>query len=297
MSVFGTSATPVTVPALDGYPLGATLHRPSRDPPLAFAIVHAATATPARYYAPFAEALAEQGVAVLTYDYRGIGASRPTQLRGFNASMRDWINLDAEGATRWARAYYPGIPLLAIGHSLGGHAIGLCDGSRDLAGAALVSSGAAWIGHVQGAAERARVGTLLRVVGPALVLACGYVPMSQLGLGEDLPGPAFRDWANWISLRRYFFDDASLNAAQRFARVRAPVLLIGSDDDTWTPAVAIDELGFFFTAATVERRQFEQSETTTGKIGHAGFFRREHNVTLWPRLIEWLLQRATQPAN
>jgi len=100
--------------------------------------------------------------------------SRPPKLRGFGAWMHDWIDLDAEGAMAWARAPYPGLPLLAVGHSLGGHAIGLCDGSRHLAGAALVSSAVAWI---------------------------GYVPMRRLGMGEDLPGPAFRDWAHWIGQR------------------------------------------------------------------------------------------------
>ena len=290
-------ATAVTIPAVDGYPLGATLHLPGQDPPLGLVILHPATAVPARYYAPFALALAARGLAAVTYDYRGIGASRPARLRGFGATMRDWINLDAEGVTRWARAAHPGLALLAVGHSLGGHAIGLCDGSRHLAGAALVSSAAAWIGHIPAAAERARVAALLRVVGPGLLLACGYVPMRRLGLGEDLPGPAFQDWAQWIGMRHYFFDDPLMNAAARFARVRAPLLLIGAADDPWTPAAAIDELGSRFTAAAVERWQVSPADAETRPVGHAGFFRREHGATLWPRMTDWLLRRAGQAAS
>ena len=286
----------VTVPVPDAYLLGATLHWPGQEPPAGMVLVHAATATPARYYAPFAAALAEQGLAVLTYDYRGIGASRPNRLRGFGASMRDWINLDAEGVTTWARAAHPGLPLLAVGHSLGGHAIGLGDGSRHLAGAALVSSAAAWIGYVRGAAERARVTALLRVAGPALVSVCGYAPMRRLGMGEDLPGPAFRDWARWIGMRRYFFDDPAMDAAARFSRVRAPVLLVGADDDPWTPAPAVDLLGSFLTGSSCERWQIDPAATSTGQVGHAGFFRKEHRDTLWPRVIDWLLARAAAAA-
>ena len=297
MSNFGSSATAVTIPALDGYPLSATLHLPGRMPPLALVILHPATAVPARYYSLFAAALAEQGLAVVTYDYRGIGASRPARLRGCRANMRDWINLDAEGVSKWVRAAHPGLSLLAVGHSLGGHAIGLCNESQHLAGAALVSSAVAWIGHIPGAAERARVAALLRVVGPSLLLAYGYVPMRRLGLGEDLPGPAFRDWARWIGMRRYFFDDPTMDAAARFARVRAPPLLIGADDDAWTPAAAIDELGSYLTAAAVERWQVAPAEATTGRVGHAGFFRDEHRDTLWPRVTDWLLQRANQAAS
>ncbi len=286
------SASVVTIPARDGYPLGATLHLPSRAPPVGLVLVHAATAVAARYYAPFAAALAECGLAALTYDYRGIGASRPPRLRGFGARMRDWIDLDAEGAVAWARAVHPGLPLLAVGHSLGGHAVGLCDGSRHLAGAALVSSAVAWIGYVQDAVERLRVRSLLQVAGPALVLACGYAPMRRLGMGEDLPGPAFRDWAHWIGQRRYFFDDPSMNAAARFARVHAPLLLVGADDDPWTPAPAIDLLGSYFIGAAVERWQVDPASTTTGWLGHSGFFRVEHKRTLWPRLTGWLTRQA-----
>jgi len=262
MSDTGVSASTVTIPARDGYPLGATLHLPGRAPPVGLVLVHAATGVSARYYAPFAAALAGRGLAALTYDYRGIGASRPPKLRGFGARMRDWIDLDAEGVIGWAQAAHPGLPLLAVGHSLGGHAVGLCEGSRHLAGAALVSSAVAWIGYVQGAPERLRVRALLRAIGPALILAVGHAPKRWTGMGEDLPGPAFRECAHWIGQRRYFFDDPSMDAATRFARVRAPLLLVGADDDPWTPAASIDLLGSYFTGAPRERWQIAPSAAT-----------------------------------
>lgn len=292
MSQVVPSITSFMLPAMDGYPLGATLYVSGEAPPVGVVLVHSATAIPARHYAAFASALAGRGLVVLTYDYRGIGASRSARLRGFGARMRDWIDLDAEGVVAWARAVYPGLPLFAVGHSLGGHAIGLCEGSRHLAGAVLVSCAAAWIGYVQGAAERLRVAALLRVVGPTLGLACGYVPMRRLGMGEDLPNPAFRDWAHWIGLRHYFFDDPTMHAAARFARVQAPLLLIGADDDPWTPAPAIDLLASYLTGATVERWQIAPAAANARKVGHAGFFRKEHKDTLWPRLEDWLLRLA-----
>ncbi len=87
MSQVGVTASAVTIPARDGYPLGATLHLPCQVP-FGLVLVHAATAVPARYYAPFAAALAGRGLAALTYDYRGIGASRPPKLRGCRSAWK-----------------------------------------------------------------------------------------------------------------------------------------------------------------------------------------------------------------
>ncbi len=54
-------------------------------------------------------------------------------------------------------------------------------------------------------------------------------------------------------------------------------------------------LGSYFTGAPRERWQIAPS-ATTGRVGHAGFFREKHRDTLWPRIIDWLLQRAAAAA-
>ncbi len=84
-----------------------------------------------------------------------------------------------------------------------------------------------------------------------------------------------------------------MDAAARFAGVRTPLLLVGADDDPWTPASAIDLFGTYFTGAPCERWQIDPA--ATGEVGHAGFFR-EHRDTLWLRIIDWLLQRAAAAA-
>jgi predicted alpha/beta hydrolase len=200
-------------------------------------------------------------------------ASAHPALPNFAASAHGCAteSTSTQGAIAWARTNHPDLPLLAVGHSLGGHAIGLCDGSRHLAGGAMVSSAVAWIGYVQAGAERLRlcVRGLLRVLSPALILTAGYAPKRWVGLRADVPGPAFLEWAHWIGLRRYFFDDPTMDATARFARVRAPLLLIGADDDPWTPAAAIDQLAAYFTGAPHERWQIDPALTTTGRIGHA----------------------------
>src|SRR5215469_10355754 len=93
----------ITVPAADGYKLGATLFLP-RGTKRRAALISSATAVPRKIYRGFAGYLARRGFAVLTYDYRGVGGSRqksiegynrPKSLAGFKATMADWAALDA----------------------------------------------------------------------------------------------------------------------------------------------------------------------------------------------------------
>src|SRR5690349_25166291 len=87
----------ITVPATDGYPLAGTLYLP-RGTKRHAVLINSAAAVPRKLYRGFAGYLARRGCAVLTYDYRGIGDSRPRtwnghgkpkSLVGFRASMSD----------------------------------------------------------------------------------------------------------------------------------------------------------------------------------------------------------------
>jgi predicted alpha/beta hydrolase len=70
-------------------------------------IINAATSVRCRYYSRFADYLFAQGCDVLTYDYRGIGESRPASLRGFQASWSDWGRLDFEAMLAHAAEHFP----------------------------------------------------------------------------------------------------------------------------------------------------------------------------------------------
>src|SRR5689334_23360948 len=120
--------TSLRVPSFDRYPLGVSIV----DPPgqaRGTVIIHGATATPARFYVPFASFLAASGLRVVRYDYRGVGASRPPVLRGFAATMTDWAR-DAATVHRFVEERYPGGATAVVGHSFGGQLIGLVDEVR-----------------------------------------------------------------------------------------------------------------------------------------------------------------------
>src|SRR5918999_3011041 len=114
----------LTIPATDAFPLAATEFG---DPARAERVVLVAPATGVKrkLYRPFAEFLAGEGFAVVTWDWRGTGDSRPASLRGFDATMRDWGERDLAGIIEWATVRYPTARLTAVGHSYGGQSIGL----------------------------------------------------------------------------------------------------------------------------------------------------------------------------
>lgn len=254
-------------------------------------LVHPGTAITQRFYEPFAHYLLQLGFTVVTYDYRGTGRSRPASLRGFDVSMADWMDEDVGTVTRWAAGRFPELPLCAVGHSLGGHALALSGDTNTLRAAVLVASHAGVTATIRGTAERLRVWLVMRVLAPVLCRVLGYMPGRRLGLGEDLPRGVMLQWSRWTTLPRYFFDDPAMDAAARMARVRIPLLVLGFDDDPWANPRAIGMLVEPLANAPVERRQVAPHSAGLRAIGHMGFFRKHAAERLWPQVGTWLLEQ------
>ena len=105
-------------------------HGCGRDGGPGLVIINAATSVRCRYYSRFAEYLHGHGFDVLTYDYRGIGESRPASMRGFQASWMDWGQKDFEAVLTYARREFPGQPVDVAAHSIGGFVTGLAPSSH-----------------------------------------------------------------------------------------------------------------------------------------------------------------------
>jgi predicted alpha/beta hydrolase len=259
----------------------------------ALVLLHPATAVTQGYYEHFARWLVGLGLHVLTYDYRGTGASRGPSLQACTVTMADWMNEDVGAVTRWAAERFPALPLLAVGHSVGGHAIALSEDSERLRAAVLVASHAGTSRLVRGMGERLRVRFVMRFLSPLLCALFGYMPGRRIGLGEDLPASVMRQWSRWTSMPRYFFDDPTMYAERRMRRQRLPLLVLGFDDDPWANPEAVGMLVAPLVNARVERRQLKPADAGVPAIGHMGFFRKRCAAVLWPQLGDWLLSHAS----
>jgi predicted alpha/beta hydrolase len=273
----------------DGLELAATLHEPiAPQPQRPVAVIASATAVPRRYYAKFADFLAEQGHPTVTFDYRGIGQSKPASLVGFQARMRDWGIRDIPAVLDHVAATMPGRPIHWVGHSYGGFGTGLAHNNHRIARQLSVSSMSAYLGLLP-SATHLRLSFLMGGPMRALAHGLGYFPGRLLG-GEDLPKGVALEWSRWCRSREFLFGDESLAEKAHFDRFLAPIRFAFMADDPWVVLKGVEELASRFTnARQTSVWRIGPAETGGAKGGHLGFFRSEFRHSLWPKAYAWLM--------
>ncbi|QLF70726.1 alpha/beta fold hydrolase [Peteryoungia desertarenae] len=269
--------------ASDGFPLQGTLFQGEGTGPLA--LISSAAAVPRTIYARFAEHLVgvEGFRAVMTYDYRGVAKSQKPVDWKKPLLMRHWATEDMPAAQTRLNEVAPGHPMVGVGQSFGGQALGLCAEPERFQRYLMVS---VMSGHWRYTNEPIKVFASMNLVGVPLALATGRVP-GWIGLGETLPGSVFREWTRWGRSAEYFFADTTMNATTDFARIKIPILAIGSTDDPWGTPRAQQAILRHYVNAPVETA-WVTPEQAKGPIGHLGFFRSNFKDTLWQPAIQWL---------
>jgi predicted alpha/beta hydrolase len=287
------SAQPLQLQCADGVALAAHWHRPPHNAPHAVAVVHAATGVPQGFYRGFAQWLASRGYAVLTYDYRGIGLSRRGPIRAETAAMRTWAQQDMSAALAEASAMRTTpqgqrLPLLHVGHSFGGNALGLAkDFEQADAVLTVASQSGDW--RLWPGVHRGMTWLFFHVMLPAIAHTFGHAPSWALGSGsaQPLPKQVALEWARWGRRRGFLFTDPTLPEAHHLRRYTGVVHIWNvSDDWTYGPPGAVNGLAAQFSNARVTRHTLAPADIGFKHIGHFGLFRREVGALAWPRLID-----------
>jgi predicted alpha/beta hydrolase len=282
-------AMDVTLTAADGRVLQGTLHEGKA--PRAAVVLAGATAVPARAYAALAEDLASSGLAVLTFDYRGVAKSASKPVRAETATMADWGRLDLEGALGFVSGRYQGLPLLLLGHSVGGQLLGLSPTATALRGALLVGAQSGYWRNWDGTA---RLKTWLgwHLLLPAATAALGYTPMRALGMGENLPAGVGLQWARWGRHPSHLLSECTAAEAERYARLGFPIRCYRFTDDDFAPKAAVEGLVGFYRGATIDVVVRSPKDVSASAIGHFGWLKPPFRETLWREMAAWLLARA-----
>ncbi|HWK67797.1 MAG TPA: alpha/beta fold hydrolase [Rhizobiaceae bacterium] len=272
----------------DDVKLGGHLWLAERPETYGRVIINPATGVLARYYHRYALFLAGQGFDVLTYDYRGIGDSRPRSLSGCGYRWRDWGEYDFDAAVRLMCERGRGGPLLVVGHSIGGFLPGLAASATEVDRMLTVGAQYAW--WLDYAPNR-RVALFLKwhLAMPLLTAVCGYFPGRRLGWLEDLPAGVANEWSFRRSRAELSYPRGRRQEIlKRFEAVTAPILAVTAFDDEYATLRAVRRgLGYYRNAPTtaVELGPDELGENT---VGHFSLFNSKHRTGFWLDTVLWL---------
>lgn len=270
---------PRTVEALDGFKLQATLFEP--DDFTSVVLVGPAMGVKRHFYHDFADELSRKGLAVLTFDFRGIGGSARGPIRNQETDITTWAQKDLGGCIEWIRRTYPEKRHTAVLHSLSGQILGLSDRAQYLEKVVTVVSGGGYWNFYP----------FPKNLGLAFVWYClypmpahlmGYFPGSTLGLGEDLPKNVALEVSRWGRSPNY------IDNYSNYDSVKADVLAYSFTDDSYCPKVIVDYMHDQYTNANINRRHVNPNRINSDGIGHFGFFRNGTVPELRSETISWL---------
>lgn len=276
-----------TASAADGFPLSMRLV--SAKAPQVALLVSSGTGFPKRFYERFARHLASRGAAVVTYDFRGIAGSRPDDLRAMQMDYPDWGRLDMPAALDALIEAAPGLPVVHVGHSVGGHFMGFMPNHDRIARHAFISVGSGYWGHHHRRYNPVELFFWFGL-GPYSLWRRGYIKGGGLWGGADLPRGVFQTWRRWCLKQAYFRDELKDRLQpHHYDAVTAPIRSwVFPDDPIATPRTAADLLAVY-PRARAEVVMRSPSDYGVARIGHEGAFR-TGMTAFWDEIFDWLVE-------
>jgi predicted alpha/beta hydrolase len=258
----------LTFTADDDYPLAGRFYKTEQAKGII--IMAGATGVPQRFYSKFAKQSVANKFDVVTFDYRGIGGSSPSSLRGFEMDYLDWARKDLNAVI--GELAKEQRPIYIVGHSYGGHAIGLLENHHHVRAAYTFGTGAGWHGWMP-KLEQLRVRFMWNVLAPIITGVKGYLGWSALGMGEDLPLGVYRQWKHWCRFPHYFFDDPKYpNMQDSFDKIIMPIRAVNSVDDKWAMPVSGKTFMSHYRNAQLQMVDLNPVHHGLKGIGHMGYF-------------------------
>ncbi len=275
----------IILKARDGYPVSATRYI-SAAPVKGHIVIAGGVGIPQKFYGSFARYAAKMGFTSMTLDYRGIGESKPATLKGFRATTIDWAQMDLAAAVDFMKE--KSVPLFMVGHSYGGHTLGLLPNHHLVDRMYTFATGTGWTGWMP-RLEGIRIRLLFGLIGPVIAKINGYMKWGRLGMGEDLPLAAYREWSYWCGFPHYYFDDPEMkNITALYKNIRTPIKAANSLDDRWALPRSRDAFLKGYSNAPIETMDINPASLEM-EIGHMGYFK-PFAVPLWDDVLEWFMK-------
>ena len=269
----------------DNYPLSGHLFEPKESNDKLI-LINSATGVKQQIYFSFAQFFCEQGFTVITYDYRGIGLSKPKKMKGFKASMRVWGTEDFKALTHYIKINFSGYQKFCLGHSLGALILGMNEDSKMFEEFIFVGTQNAFVGNLK---FKTKIEAYLGfgIAQPLSTKILGYFPGNWFGLGESLPAGSAFDWQTLI-LNRKSTNKLLEKVNNHSKELTQKVFVIRAEDDTWLTEKGVKSLlEDTYPNMRPTYRLIKTSESERNEIGHINFFR-SYNRKLWNIILKEL---------
>ena len=254
-------------------------------------LINSATGVKQQVYFSFAKYFAENGFTAITYDYRGIGDSKPKKMNGFHATMRIWGTDDFKTVTDFIKKNYQNHQKFCLGHSVGALIIGMNENAHIFDKFIFVATQDAYIGNLKAnIAASAVLGFGIAV--PLTTKFFGYFPAHRFGLGESLPKGVAYDWRTLI-LSKKSTSRLYEKIATHFSKdLKQETFIIHAEDDPWVTMKGMENLmNNVYPYLKKTYREIKVSDSEKGEIGHINFFR-SFNKKLWKIVLDDLQEKA-----
>ena len=278
----------LTLAARDGVKLAATFFEPTTSNGMAV-LMNSGTGIPRQFYGALGKHLSARGIAVLTYDYRGIGQSE----KPADARMEQWGMVDQASMIDHLAVLAPGAARAVVGHSFGGQVLGLADNIGQVSAAVLVCSQSGHWRHWPAGRARLRMLALWWLLIPGLTAVTGRFPGAWVGTA-DLPKSVARSWARWGRSRHYVCDAHGRPLRPYNEAISFPIRWMSFSDDPIAPLSAVEALRSYYSNAAVERLHLTPPDLGVEAVGHFGFFRKSMPRGPWDELACWLEREMRQ---
>jgi predicted alpha/beta hydrolase len=223
-----------------------------------------ALGVPAAFYEPLAQAFAAAGLAMVTADLRGNGASSVRASRGVDF---DYARLVADAAqVVQAIRTQSDAPLYAFGHSLGGHVAALLAGRDPCAfdGLVLCACGTPYARCFPGSTRLFVYG--LSLAASALGPVVGHFPGERIGFGGREAASLMREWGRLARGGR--FEIAGFDGEAALAAAPLDTLVISLAHDHMAPVAAVEHLAGKLRSARLVRLHLDETHAERRSLDH-----------------------------
>lgn len=273
--------------AQDGYPLAAQFYPHQAQKRHLPVLIAPATGIVQGFYRHFATYLTTLGYDVMSFDFRGIGQSLHGKLKHSRASISDWGQYDLPAAVDTLLHLSQAKQVLLVGHSAGGQLLGVMHNFKQVAKLVTVAGSSGYLGGLKGRTQLLAP-LMFYVLFPLGHTFKGFSPTQIIGMGENLPQNAGRDWAKFCSQPGYILNAKQALQADYHQQVSCPITAIFSSDDQIATPHNVKDLLELYPNAQTSMFELNPEDYQHSQIGHMLMFKKSHQ-NLWPILAHALL--------